>query len=199
MLTLGWLADLLGPAGRRRICKEMTKILLMRHGHVEGIEPERFRGREPLALTNQGRVEAAAVARRIAAALTPSHIYSSPMGRIVETAELIAAACGIAAVQPCDEWTRQVFVRDAGQGINSRAGPSSPVSHLSSKATRGEQDEKGRDAGTRTRATIPSRARRARPRQRAAKNQRKIGRPDQTAPASQPPSRSVGTRAGRSV
>jgi broad specificity phosphatase PhoE len=29
----------------------MTKILLIRHGHVEGIKPERFRGREPLALT----------------------------------------------------------------------------------------------------------------------------------------------------
>jgi hypothetical protein len=28
----------------------MTKIVLTRHGHVEGIKPERFRGREPLAL-----------------------------------------------------------------------------------------------------------------------------------------------------
>jgi broad specificity phosphatase PhoE len=31
----------------------MTKILLTRHGHVEGITPERFRGRQPLALTEQ--------------------------------------------------------------------------------------------------------------------------------------------------
>ena len=29
----------------------MTKILLTRHGHVDGITPERFRGRQPLALT----------------------------------------------------------------------------------------------------------------------------------------------------
>ena len=40
----------------------MTKILLTRHGHVEGIKPERFRGRAPLELTEQGRVQAAAVA-----------------------------------------------------------------------------------------------------------------------------------------
>ena len=36
----------------------MTKILLTRHGHVEGIKPERFRGREPLELTERGRAEA---------------------------------------------------------------------------------------------------------------------------------------------
>jgi phosphoserine phosphatase len=44
----------------------VTKILLIRHGHVEGIEPQRFRGRAELPLTTLGRAEAAAVARRIA-------------------------------------------------------------------------------------------------------------------------------------
>ncbi len=29
----------------------MTKILLIRHGHVEGIKPAQFRGRQPLELT----------------------------------------------------------------------------------------------------------------------------------------------------
>jgi probable phosphoglycerate mutase len=56
----------------------MTKILLIRHGHVEGIEPKRFRGRAPLDLTAQGRAEAEAVARRVAAAWKPSRIYASP-------------------------------------------------------------------------------------------------------------------------
>jgi broad specificity phosphatase PhoE len=56
----------------------MTKILLVRHGHVEGIKPERFRGRQPLELTAQGRAEAAAVARRIATGWKPKHLYSSP-------------------------------------------------------------------------------------------------------------------------
>ncbi len=80
----------------------MTKILLIRHGHVEGIKPERFRGREPLALTEQGRAEAAAVARRIAAAWRPRHLYTSPMDRCMKTADAIAQACGI-PVQTCED------------------------------------------------------------------------------------------------
>jgi len=80
----------------------MTKILLTRHGYVEGIKPERFRGREPLNLTARGRAEAAALAQRIAGAWRPSHIYTSPMGRCIETATAIAKACGIAA-KTCDD------------------------------------------------------------------------------------------------
>jgi probable phosphoglycerate mutase len=80
----------------------MTKILLTRHGHIEGIKPERFRGREPLDLTARGRAEAAAVAKRIATGWRPSHIYTSPMGRCVATATTIAKACGI-AVKTCDD------------------------------------------------------------------------------------------------
>ena len=80
----------------------MTKILLTRHGYVAGIRPERFRGREPLDLTARGREEAAAVAQRIAQAWRPSHIYTSPMGRCIETATAIAQACGIAATT-CDD------------------------------------------------------------------------------------------------
>jgi phosphoserine phosphatase len=75
----------------------MIKILLVRHGHVEGIKPARFRGRQPLALTALGRAQAAAVAQRIARAWQPSAIYTSPMGRCVETGAAIAQACGIAA------------------------------------------------------------------------------------------------------
>lgn len=80
----------------------MTKILLTRHGHVEGIKPERFRGREPLELTARGRADAAAVAQRIAGAWQPSCIYTSPMGRSVATAAAIAKACGVAA-KTCED------------------------------------------------------------------------------------------------
>ncbi len=80
----------------------MTKILLIRHGHVEGIKPERFRGREPLKLTARGRAEAAAVAHRVAGFWRPSKIYMSPMGRCVETAAAIAKACGIVS-EVCDD------------------------------------------------------------------------------------------------
>jgi len=81
----------------------MTKILLTRHGHVEGITPERFRGRQPLALTDQGRAEAAALARRITGAWKPDRIYTSPMERCVKTGEAIARACKLAAGEACEE------------------------------------------------------------------------------------------------
>jgi broad specificity phosphatase PhoE len=80
----------------------MSKILLTRHGHVEGITPERFRGRKPLDLTSRGHAEAGAVAERIARGWRPSKIYTSPMGRCVATGAAIAAACGIAA-EACDD------------------------------------------------------------------------------------------------
>ena len=76
----------------------MTKILLTRHGHVDGIKPERFRGRTPLDLTERGRADAQAVARRIAGGgWQPHKIYTSPMGRCIATGAAIAKACGIAA------------------------------------------------------------------------------------------------------
>jgi phosphoserine phosphatase len=82
--------------------ERMTKILLTRHGHVDGIKPERFRGRAPLDLTERGRADAQAVAKRIAGAWKPSRIYTSPMGRCIATGAAIAKACGIAA-EICDD------------------------------------------------------------------------------------------------
>jgi len=50
----------------------MTKIILVRHGHVEGITPERFRGRADLELTQQGRRQAEDTAARIKASWAPA-------------------------------------------------------------------------------------------------------------------------------
>jgi len=72
----------------------MTKIILTRHGHVEGIKPERFRGREPLQLTARGVAEVAALAQRVAARWRPSQIYTGPMGRCIATAAATAQATG---------------------------------------------------------------------------------------------------------
>jgi broad specificity phosphatase PhoE len=80
----------------------MTKILLTRHGHVEGIKPERFRGREPLQLTARGVAEADALAQRVAARWRPSRIFTSPMGRCVATGAAIAGATGVAA-KTCED------------------------------------------------------------------------------------------------
>ena len=82
----------------------MTKILLVRHGNVEGITPERFRGRQPLPLTARGRAEAQAVAKRVAGGWRPHKIYTSPLGRCVETGAAIAKACG-APTEVCDDLT----------------------------------------------------------------------------------------------
>jgi broad specificity phosphatase PhoE len=74
----------------------MTKIILVRHGHVEGISPERFRGRADLALTPEGRRQAEATARRIEASWTPAALYASPLSRSLTTAEAIGRPFGLA-------------------------------------------------------------------------------------------------------
>ena len=80
----------------------MTKILLTRPGHVQGIEPERFRGREPLELTERGRAQAAALGRRIADGWRVRKIYTSPMSRCIDTGAAIAKASG-APAEVCDD------------------------------------------------------------------------------------------------
>src|SRR5712671_6538953 len=77
--------------------KRMTKLILVRHGHVEGISPERFRGRAELPLTELGRREAEITARRIAATWRPAAIYTSPMGRCVETGTAIGKPFGLSS------------------------------------------------------------------------------------------------------
>lgn len=73
----------------------MSKIILVRHGHVEGISPERFRGRADLLLTAEGRRQAEAAARRIHAVWTPAAIYASPLSRCRATAEAIGSPLGL--------------------------------------------------------------------------------------------------------
>lgn len=75
----------------------MTKILLTRHGHVEGIHPARFRGRAELPLTDLGLAQADALARRVAAHWKPVAVYTSPRQRCVVTGARIAAVCGVGA------------------------------------------------------------------------------------------------------
>jgi probable phosphoglycerate mutase len=73
----------------------VAKIILTRHGHVAGIQPERFRGRADLPLAARGIAQAEAVAARISSAWQPNAIYTSPMRRCVATGEMIARACGL--------------------------------------------------------------------------------------------------------
>jgi broad specificity phosphatase PhoE len=73
----------------------MTKIILTRHGHVEGITPERFRGRLDLSITALGQRQIAATSHRINATWKIAAIYTSPMSRCVITGEAIARPSGL--------------------------------------------------------------------------------------------------------
>jgi broad specificity phosphatase PhoE len=44
----------------------MTNVILTRHGHVDWIAPERFRGRAELPLSELGKRQAEALGRRVA-------------------------------------------------------------------------------------------------------------------------------------
>lgn len=71
------------------------KLVLVRHGHVEGIKPERFRGRREVPLTELGQKQATATAERIAAEWQVDAVYTSPMGRSSDTAKAIADRYGL--------------------------------------------------------------------------------------------------------
>ena len=94
----------------------MTTIVLVRHGHVEGIEPRRFRGRQETPLTEKGLRQAEQTAQRIAEAWGVRAIYSSPMGRCLTTARATAEACGPTVETlpdlvdiDCGEWQWQTY------------------------------------------------------------------------------------------
>jgi broad specificity phosphatase PhoE len=76
----------------------MTRLVLTRHGHVDWLAPERFRGGAPLALTDKGQRQAEATAVFIRSAWPEAvAVYTSPMGRGVDTGAAIAAALGAPA------------------------------------------------------------------------------------------------------
>jgi len=75
----------------------VTRILLTRHGEVEGIRPERFRGRADLALTERGEAQARLLGQRIAAGWRPGRVYTSPARRCIATGAAIANASGVEA------------------------------------------------------------------------------------------------------
>ncbi len=72
-----------------------TTILLVRHGHVPGISPLRFRGRAEIDLTERGIAEAAKTALWVARSWQPRIVYTSPMKRCKDTGAAIASACGV--------------------------------------------------------------------------------------------------------
>lgn len=74
-----------------------TTMLLVRHGHVPGISPERFRGRTDVELTDRGIAEAHRTAHWIARCWQPTIVYTSPLKRCIDTGDAIAKQCGVSA------------------------------------------------------------------------------------------------------
>jgi probable phosphoglycerate mutase len=68
----------------------MTCIILIRHGQTEWNRVERFRGRADVPLNETGLAQAEATGLRIHGEWQPSSVYSSPLSRVVRTAEAIA-------------------------------------------------------------------------------------------------------------
>src|SRR3954452_5952208 len=67
-----------------------TRVLLIRHGATVLSAEDRFAGATDVALSEEGRQQALALAERLADAEIAA-IYASPMQRTVATAHLIAA------------------------------------------------------------------------------------------------------------
>jgi probable phosphoglycerate mutase len=76
----------------------VTRILLVRHGHVEGISPERFRGQAELPLSDLGCRQAAALGSYIAGNFKPEAVYTSPLSRCRDTGTAIAAHFGLTGI-----------------------------------------------------------------------------------------------------
>ena len=91
----------------------VTTVIFVRHGETTWGALGKFAGREDVELTERGRLEAKAVASRIAP-LRPAAVLTSPLQRCRDTAEAIAAAAAwTPPIRPADalldgalgEWT----------------------------------------------------------------------------------------------
>jgi broad specificity phosphatase PhoE len=69
------------------------RLLLIRHAESQGNFEHRLQGRREFPLTANGTQQAEALASRLASASLAA-IYSSPIGRAIETAEIIGAKIG---------------------------------------------------------------------------------------------------------
>ncbi|MEO6956319.1 MAG: bifunctional RNase H/acid phosphatase [Antricoccus sp.] len=72
-----------------------TVLILLRHGETEQSLERRFSGRTDLPLTDLGRAQAAAAAKRIAGVEPITAIFSSPLLRAKQTAHAVGAALGL--------------------------------------------------------------------------------------------------------
>jgi broad specificity phosphatase PhoE len=75
--------------------RSSTRIILVRHGEVDGIEPPTFRGREDLLLTPRGVRQAELTRDYLLNLGTATALFASPLNRCQTTAEIIAGPQGL--------------------------------------------------------------------------------------------------------
>jgi len=73
------------------------QIYLVRHGETAWNKAKIFRGRRDIPLNEQGRLQAACAANALRPVLLAA-VYSSPLSRTRETAEMVAAGHGLAVI-----------------------------------------------------------------------------------------------------
>jgi phosphohistidine phosphatase len=101
--------------------KRGDQVLLVRHGKAEDNHPL---GDDARALTDEGREEFREHARKLAGHVALQGIVTSPLVRAVQTAEILAEACGVGEVQVRGELSADVasarsieaICRELGQG-----------------------------------------------------------------------------------
>lgn len=73
----------------------MTRLVLIRHGQTHATNDPWFRGQVDVPLDDVGLAQAAATTERVVAGWAPHAVFSSPLVRARQTAELVAAPFGI--------------------------------------------------------------------------------------------------------
>lgn len=89
----------------------MTQYLILRHGQSQADLEDRFEGRADFPLTPLGRAQARAVVEWMALHWQPNHIWSSPLQRALNTAQVVAETFGISVQTDPDlqEWSKGVL------------------------------------------------------------------------------------------
>lgn len=67
-----------------------TRIYLVRHGATELTAEDRFAGSTEVPLSEEGRIQVESLARRLCCDKLDA-VYTSPMSRTLETAQVIAS------------------------------------------------------------------------------------------------------------
>jgi alpha-ribazole phosphatase len=89
----------------------MIKIALVRHGHTKWNDEERIQGHTNIGLSARGRIQIEALVSDIQS-LKPDVVYSSPLVRAMESAEILAKRLGLKVIP-----IRQLTELDVGEWL----------------------------------------------------------------------------------